>query len=441
MQSDPSKSAGPLPAEPANKQTTVAITLLAILLLPALVSLYTQNPVLGAVSETIAGWQTTRSLVERGDLDLDEFHPSARHDKDPNYAVVWREGRLLGIEPLASALTFAPIAWGLGIAQGTLETDDFVRVSAITAALTTLLLLVWLLRTVPPGRAVLVTVIFALATSHRTLNASGLWQHTSSILWMVIGLWAWTHARDKSGSHLWAGVALAMATACRPILVPAAILVILDAYRNANRRSALITGAAVMAIGAAALAANYALHGSLLGGRAEIVSGIAQSHSVTSYFHFSPTHLLGMLAAPSRGLFVYSPVLLFALPGLLVGLRSRSSDPLHMITVAGLLIFALYGFIATWWAGWVFGPRYMNDLLPFFALWLAVAPPLRSRLARVAFVATLLWSLAAMEIGVRAYPCGWNARPANIDKAPERLWDPTDTELGRCLGRLLENRS
>ena len=77
MQSDPSKSARPLPAEPANKQTTVAITLLAILLLPALVSLYTQNPVLGAVSETIAGWQTTRSLVERGDLDLDEFHPSA----------------------------------------------------------------------------------------------------------------------------------------------------------------------------------------------------------------------------------------------------------------------------------------------------------------------------------------------------------------------------
>ena len=441
MQSGPFKSAGILPAERTNKRKILAISVLAILLLPALVSLYIRNPVLGAVSETIAGWQTTRSLVERGDLDLDEFYPSAKQGKDPNYAVVWRDGRLLGIEPLASPLTFAPIAWMVETAQGPLGPNDFVRVSAITAALTVFLLLLWLLQTVSPGRAILVTVIFALASSHRTLNASGLWQHTSSALWMVLGLWAWTRARETPRAYLWAGAALAMATACRPILVPAAILVILDAYRNSDRRSALLTGAVVTAIGGAALAANYALHGSLLGGRAEIVSGIATSHSVTSYFSFSPVHLLGMLVAPSRGLFVYSPVLLFAFPGLLLGLRSRSSEPLQAITVAGLLVFALYGFIATWWAGWVFGPRYMNDLLPFFALWLAIAPPLRRGPARVAFVAALLWSLAAMEVGVRAYPCGWNARPANVDKAPERLWDPTDTELGRCLGKLLRNRS
>ena len=75
MQSGPSKYAGSLPAEHTNRQQTLAIMLLAIVLLPLLVWLYTQNQVLGAVSETIAGWQTTRSLVERGDLDLDEFHP------------------------------------------------------------------------------------------------------------------------------------------------------------------------------------------------------------------------------------------------------------------------------------------------------------------------------------------------------------------------------
>ena len=102
MQSGPFKSAGTLPAERTKKRKILAISVLAILLLPALVSLYMRNPVLGAVSETIAGWQTTRYLVERGDLDLDEFYPSARQGKDPNYAVVWRDGRLLGIEPLAS---------------------------------------------------------------------------------------------------------------------------------------------------------------------------------------------------------------------------------------------------------------------------------------------------------------------------------------------------
>ncbi len=193
--------------------------------------------------------------------------------------------------------------------------------------------------------------------------------------------------------------------------------------------------------GGAALAANYDLHGSLLGGRAEIVDRISDTHSVGSYFQFSPTHLFGMLFAPSRGLFIYSPVLLFALPGLVRGLGGRLSGPMREITAAGLMTFTLYGFIATWWGGWAFGPRYMNDLLPFFALWLAMAPPLRSRLARLTFLATLLWSLAAIEIGVRGYPCGWNAFPANVDKAPHRLWDPTDTELGRCLRAALDKRS
>ncbi len=78
MQSGPLKSAGILPAERTNKRKKFAITLLAILLFPALVSLYMRNPVLGAVSETIAGCQTTRALVERGDLVLDEIYPPTR---------------------------------------------------------------------------------------------------------------------------------------------------------------------------------------------------------------------------------------------------------------------------------------------------------------------------------------------------------------------------
>ena len=441
MPSNPHPSTTPLTMERTSRRNSWAITILAILLLPALASLYTSNPGLGGVSETLATWNTTRSLITDGDLDLSEFHPSAREGQDPNYAVIWRNGRLLGIEPLASSLTFVPIARVIEAGQGTLRPRDFVRVSALTAALTVFLLLAWLLQMVPPGRALLATMVFALASSHRTLNASGLWQHTSSVLWMVVGLWAWSQARNRPRLYPRAGAALALATACRPILVPAAILVILDASRHAGRKSVLITGLIVTAIGATALVANYHLHGSFLGGRAELVDRISDTHAVGSYFQFSPTHLFGMLFAPSRGLFVYSPVLLFALPGLLRGLRGQLAGPLREITIAGLVIFTLYGFIATWWGGWAFGPRYMNDLLPFFALWLAMAPPLRSRLARLTFLATLLWSLAAMEIGVRGYPCGWNAFPANVDKAPHRLWDPTDTELGRCLRAALDKRS
>jgi hypothetical protein len=104
------------------------------------------------------------------------------------------------------------------------------------------------------------------------------------------------------------------------------------------------------------------------------------------------------------------------------------------MSVAGITMFVLYGVITTWWGGWVFGPRYMTDLLPFMALWLARAPlPQRGRVvAGLFFAVTLAWSSWVQELGVRAYPCGWDSSPTNIDQTPARLWSWRDTEIERC---------
>jgi hypothetical protein len=311
-------------------------------------------------------------------------------------------------------------------------------VSAQLATITLIVLGLWLLQLVPAARALLVTCIVGIATCYRTINGSGLWQHTSSALWLVLGLATWTKAPARPSLYPLAGAALALATACRPILVPAALLVVVDAARRRGLRQALPTGFVVAGIGGAALYANWYLHGSLLGGRAEIVEHAARTHQVTSYFQFSLLHYLGLLFAPSRGLFVYSPVLLFALPGLVRLLTASAPPPLRDITIAGLLVFGLYGFVATWWGGWVYGPRYMADLLPFFALWLALTPPLVTRAARVVFVATLAWSIAVPQLGAMTHPCGWNRTPRSVDQDPSRLWSLRDTEISRCLAVLTQ---
>jgi hypothetical protein len=173
------------------------------------------------------------------------------------------------------------------------------------------------------------------------------------------------------------------------------------------------------------------LHGSLLGGRAPLV---ADPRGVEAYFAFSPLHWAGLLLSPGRGLFVYSPVLLFALPGLAACLRRSAPPPARAISAAGLSILALYGFVATWWAGVVYGPRYPTDLLPFFALWLARTPlPRRGRaLAGAAFAVALTWSVGVQALGAARYPCGWNTSPVHINRAPERAWDWGDTQIARC---------
>ena len=74
------------------------------------------------------------------------------------------------------------------------------------------------------------------------------------------------------------------------------------------------------------------------------------------------------------------------------------------------------------------------------ALWLARTPlPARGRVPlALLFVAAFAWSIAVFELGVRAYPCGWDARPINVDQAPDRLWSLHDTELSRCWTVLRE---
>ena len=113
------------------------------------------------------------------------------------------------------------------------------------------------------------------------------------------------------------------------------------------------------------------------------------------------------------------------------------------MSVAGVLVFLLYGFVATWWGGWVFGPRYMTDMLPFFALWLARTPLPRAGASRSRslFAAALGWSIWVYELGVRAYPVRLGrATRSPSTAAPSRLWSWRDTEIARCLAALRARR-
>jgi hypothetical protein len=417
---------------------------LLLLATPLLVRIYTMNVALGLVPETHSATLTAHALARSGSIHLDEYFPHGRIPPDLEYAFPRRGGHIVGCEPLVSSMTFAP--WFLPYRDSAIWKGKLVwignRIAAVIAAFTTVLLGAWLLTLVSFPRALAVTAIVALATSHRTITGAGLWTHTAAAPWLVAGLFLWSHARGRPSFYPFATAALTLAAACRTVLAPVAILALADAWRTNRTRPAIVlfATAAVSLIAATALGFNWQVHGSWLGGRSDIVANIAATHAVTAYFDFSLMHLVGILFSPSRGLFIYSPVLLFALPGVVRAFGAESRGVLAMITLAGVATLAAHAFVATWWGGWVFGPRYMTDLLPFFALWLALAPLPRQRraLATAAFLVALLWSLGVQQLGALTYPCDWNATPIPIDRAPARLWDWRDSQLARCATRWLD---
>lgn len=80
--------------------------------------------------------------------------------------------------------------------------------------------------------------------------------------------------------------------------------------------------------------------------------------------------LVGQLVSPGRGLFLYAPVLVLCLWGVLPLFRQARAEAL----LAGVIILVhlfLYGKWFMWHGGYAWGPRFMVPTLPFWAVFLA----------------------------------------------------------------------
>jgi hypothetical protein len=143
---------------------------------------------------------------------------------------------------------------------------------------------------------------------------------------------------------------------------------------------------------------------------------------------FSPNVLVGLyklLFSPLRGLFVYSPIILFSLPGWWL---LRKAYPAEAWLIAGLVVVTLVLFSA--WSsgeGLSWGSRFLVPLVPFFVVSLAPmielltasrmagsrtyqAPRLRLHLLRLTFYGLLTISIAIQILGVTINPWVFLAR-------------------------------
>jgi len=153
--------------------------------------------------------------------------------------------------------------------------------------------------------------------------------------------------------------------------------------------------------------------------------------------------LAGHLVSPNRGLFVFSPILLLALVGMIVQVRRRTIDALDIAVLVVLgAYFVAISLAGQWWAGHSFGPRFTTDVLPLLAYFampavLAIVESLpRARVANLAIVALLAaWSLFAHFRAATTWDVwAWNGTPVSIDERPERAWDWSDLQILRRIG-------
>jgi hypothetical protein len=148
--------------------------------------------------------------------------------------------------------------------------------------------------------------------------------------------------------------------------------------------------------------------------------------------------LVGILASPGRGLFVYSPILLVSIVGVVMVWKDRKQVLLKYLSLAPLPLILLTAKWVSWWGGGSYGPRLLADITPFLCLYLY--PPFERAQSR-RFLRYGFACLAALSItfhALRVFGGGdWNGHP-NVDWHPERLWSWSDSPpvyYGKNLAR------
>jgi len=137
----------------------------------------------------------------------------------------------------------------------------------------------------------------------------------------------------------------------------------------------------------------------------------------------------GLLVSPGRGLFLYSPVLLFAIAGAVIGRRQALYRWCAAAFVAYVIVVAN---VAEWWGGEGFGARKLAEALPLLAVLLvpAVDAIVRRRWLWV-YLAALAWSVFIEALAAAAWPDPWFGR--HDLTVNSTWWHPFDNETVAAL--------
>jgi len=123
-------------------------------------------------------------------------------------------------------------------------------------------------------------------------------------------------------------------------------------------------GALLFVLGFAALAWHVPYTWGWMFGSPWVVP--AAERSQTGFLSWPP-HVGAVLFSDARGLFVWSPLTLLGMVGL-ISLGRKRWRLASVLAAVFLLQAVINGMVADWWAGWSFGMRRMAELYPIFVL-------------------------------------------------------------------------
>jgi len=278
--------------------------------------------------------------------------------------------------------------------------------------------------------AVITSIIFAIGASTWATSSQNLWQHglielfLSILIFMVI----------KSGGHISIRNAVIMGIISglfvfnRPADALLLLSVIFYVIRSKDNMIYYFASAALSGL-------PFLIYNIYYFGKIFFIpySYLDQSMSIDNLIN-----IFGLLISPSRGILVYSPIVVLAIFGYIEAMKIDDENLRYFFIAAGLsVIFEMlvYGSFSIWYAGGSYGPRFLTGLLPILGIFIGFyLNKLNKNDTKILFIISLLlvWSVFVQVVGAFYAPHGWYCcTPTNIADNPGRLWDWGDMEIFR----------
>ncbi|MCF8131455.1 MAG: hypothetical protein K9N10_23355 [Deltaproteobacteria bacterium] len=151
--------------------------------------------------------------------------------------------------------------------------------------------------------------------------------------------------------------------------------------------------------------------------------------------------LLGNILSPSRGLFIFSPIIILFVFGFTKCLFSSNNLKLDILFITIIVChWLLISCFFPWWGGHCYGPRFFADIIPFFMYFLCIffenvitfSRP-KKALSFAIIIPLMAFSFYINYKGAFSRAVyEWNVMPTEIDaKNTDRLWDWNDIQFLR----------
>lgn len=386
--------------------------------------------------DCVAAPYTAWALVQHGSPDLRPYPEACRTCKQILVVRETSDGKIVSMRPLGSSLMALPVIAPFALfGDQPLSSMNMLHLGKLTGALCVAGAAVFfflICRRLVPTAAWPATILFALGTTLWPVASQALWMHGPATFWVTLALYLLLTMKDEgrpSVARAWfAGLALGFAVFTRPTTAFFAVAsgCVGLSQRRWKTTFAMTLGGLLPVI--LLLLLNYQWFGHPIKG---------------GYYNDkwgAPTPLwlgtAGLLAAPSRGLLIYSPALLlvplgcYALFRRTEGTQSWIKGILGSWLLAAVITLLFFAQWHDWRGGWCYGPRFLAESMPVLCLLFAFAYALITPQWRWTGIALVSLSVMVHFMGIagrRGYS-NWNHRHPVHDHG-KCLFSWNDTQI------------